>query len=161
MDRKDAEQIVKYRADIPRRIAYIRRLETELEDGYDTLKGVNMDGMPHSGAPGDSVANAAVKMAESGAAERLREMRRLRDELEADQEAIQRQIDRMNSIHMEILTEYYLKGRRWEDVVHSVSYSVQHLYRLRNDALDALGWAMESVPECADILNRARYTRGK
>lgn len=50
MKTHEAEAILKYCADIPRRLTIIRRQCATLDDEVDTLKGINMDGMPGGGA---------------------------------------------------------------------------------------------------------------
>lgn len=62
MKTHEAEAILKYCADIPRRLTIIRRQCATLDDEVDTLKGINMDGMPGGGRPGDSTAAMACKM---------------------------------------------------------------------------------------------------
>ena len=62
MKTHEAEAILKYCADIPRRLSIIRRQCAALDDEVDTLKGINMDGMPGGGQPGDSTAAMACKM---------------------------------------------------------------------------------------------------
>lgn len=52
MKTHEAEAILKYCADIPRRLTIIRRQCAALDDEVDTLKGINMDGMPGGGCPG-------------------------------------------------------------------------------------------------------------
>lgn len=51
MKTHEAEAILKYCADIPRRLTIIRRQCATLDDEVDTLKGINMDGMPGGGLP--------------------------------------------------------------------------------------------------------------
>lgn len=62
----EAEMILEYCADIPCRLNIIRRQCAALDDEIDTMRGVNMDGMPRGGAPGDGPATMAVKMDELG-----------------------------------------------------------------------------------------------
>lgn len=52
MKTHEAEAILKYCADIPGRLTIIRRQCAALDDEVDTLKGINMDGMPGGGLPG-------------------------------------------------------------------------------------------------------------
>ena len=58
----EAEMILEYCADIPCRLNIIRRQCAALDDEIDTMRGVNMDGMPRGGEPGDGPATMAVKM---------------------------------------------------------------------------------------------------
>ena len=76
MKTHEAEAILKYCADIPRRLSIIRRQCAALDDEVDTLKGINMDGMPGGGQPGDSTAAMACKMDDLGIGDRLRSLER-------------------------------------------------------------------------------------
>lgn len=48
----EAEMILEYCADIPCRLNIIRRQCAALDDEIDTMRGVNMDGMPARGSAG-------------------------------------------------------------------------------------------------------------
>lgn len=146
MKTHEAEAILKYCADIPRRLSIIRRQCAALDDEVDTLKGINMDGMPGGGRPGDSTAAMACKMDELGIGDRLRSLERQQAVLKSDEATIRGQIDRLDSVHNLILTEYYIGHKKWDDVQTDTGYSVRHLKRLRNVALLALAGAWSSYP---------------
>ena len=159
MKTHEAEAILKYCADIPRRLTIIRRQCAALDDEVDTLKGINMDGMPGGGLPGDSTAAMACKMDELGIGDRLRSLERQQALLKSDEATIRGQIDRLDSVHNLILTEYYIGHKKWDDVQTDTGYSVRHLKRLRNVALLAFGRGMEQLPECPALLSRAYNVR--
>ena len=159
MKTHEAEAILKYCADIPRRLTIIRRQCATLDDEVDTLKGINMDGMPGGGLPGDSTAAMACKMDELGIGDRLRSLERQQAILKSDEALIRGQIDRLDSVHNLILTEYYLGHKKWAEVQVDAGYSIQHLKRLRNVALLAFGRGMERLPECPALLSRAYNVR--
>ncbi len=92
MKTHEAEAILKYCADIPRRLTIIRRQCAALDDEVDTLKGINMDGMPGGGLPGDSTAAMACKMDELGIGDRLRSLERQQAVLKSDEATIRGQI---------------------------------------------------------------------
>lgn len=112
MKTHEAEAILKYCADIPRRLTIIRRQCATLDDEVDTLKGINMDGMPGGGLPGDSTAAMACKMDELGIGDRLRSLERQQALLKSDEALIRGQIDRLDSVHNLILTEYYIGHKK-------------------------------------------------
>lgn len=159
MKTHEAEAILKYCADIPRRLSIIRRQCAALDDEVDTLKGINMDGMPGGGRPGDSTAAMACKMDELGIGDRLRSLERQQAVLKSDEATIRGQIDRLDSVHNLILTEYYIGHKKWAEVQVDAGYSIQHLKRLRNVALLAFGRGMERLPECPALLSRAYNVR--
>ena len=133
----------------------IRRQCAALDDEVDTLKGINMDGMPGGGQPGDSTAAMACKMDDLGIGDRLRSLERQQALLKSDEALIRGQIDRLDSVHNLILTEYYIDHKKWAEVQVDAGYSIQHLKRLRNVALLAFGRGAERLPECPALLSRA------
>lgn len=155
----EAEAILKYYADIPQRIEIIRRQCAALNDEIDPMRGMGTDGMPHGGAPGDSTAAMACKMEELGIGEQLRQLEQQRVILLEDQHTIRAQMNRLDSGHNLILTEFYIGHKKWHEVQQKVPYSVQHLKYLRNVALAQLGKGLERLPECPALLSRALNTR--
>ena len=155
----EAEAILKYYADIPQRIEIIRRQCAALNDAIDPMRGMGTDGMPHGGGPGDSTATMACKMEELGIGEQLRQLEQQRAALLEDQHIIRAQMNRLDSGHNLILTEFYIGHKKWHEVQQRVPYSVQHLKYLRNVALAQLGRGLERLPECAALLSRALNTR--
>ena len=155
----EAEAILKYYADIPQRIEIIRRQCTALSDEVDPMRGMGTDGMPRGGTPGDSTAAMACRMDELGIGDQLRQLEQQRAVLLGDQRIIQGQMNRLDSGHNLILTEFYISHKKWHEVQQKVPYSVQHLKYLRNVALAQLGRNLERLPECAALLSRALNTR--
>lgn len=155
----DVELLVRYCADIPARLAGICRECAMLDDEVDTLRGMNMDGMPRGGTPGDSTGMMACKMDELGIGDRLRELERQKTELQTDAKLIQGQIDSLSSIHSQLLIQFYFEHKKWNDVQLSVKYSVPHMKRLRNAALSVLGGKIDRLPERDALLLRALNAR--
>lgn len=123
------------------------------------MRGMGTDGMPRGGTPGDSTAAMACRMDELGIGDQLRQLERQRAVLLEDQNIIRGQMNRMDSGHNMILTEFYISHKKWHEVQQKVPYSVQHLKYLRNVALAQLGRNLERLPECAALLSRALNTR--
>ena len=101
----------------------------------------------------------ACKMEELGIGEQLRQLEQQRAVLLGDQRIIQGQMNRLNSGHNMILTEFYISHKKWHEVQQKVPYSVQHLKYLRNVALAQLGSGLERLPECGALLSRALNVR--
>ena len=60
------KHIVKYYGGIPEAIKLLKRERDALEDEYNGLGGLAMDGMPHSSAPGNPTEALAVRVIENG-----------------------------------------------------------------------------------------------
>ena len=108
----EAEAILKYYADIPQRIEIIRRQCTALSDEVDPMQGMGTDGMPRGGTPGDSTAAMACRMDELGIGDQLRQLERQRAVLLEDQNIIRGQMNRLDSGHNLILTEFYISHKK-------------------------------------------------
>lgn len=155
----EAEAILKYYADITQRIEIIRRQCAALNDEIDPMRGMGTDGMPHGGSHGDSTATMACKMEELGIGEQLRQLEQQRAVLLEDQRIIRGQMNRLDSGHNLILTEFYIGHKKWEEIQTRTQYSIRHLKRLRNVALAQLGRSLERLPECGALLSRALNVR--
>ena len=103
----------------------------------------------------DSTAAMACKMDDLGIGDQLRQLERQRAVLLEDQNIIRGQMNRLDSGHNLILTEYDIDHKKWAEVQVDAGYSIQHLKRLRNVALLAFGRGAERLPECPALLSRA------
>ena len=70
MRSETVKHIVKYYGGIPEAIKLLKRERDALEDEYNGLGGLAMDGMPHSSAPGNPTEALAVRVIENGACRR-------------------------------------------------------------------------------------------
>ena len=74
MRSETVKHIVKYYGGIPEAIKLLKRERDALEDEYNGLGGLAMDGMPHSSAPGNPTEALAVRVIENGVKNRLQEI---------------------------------------------------------------------------------------
>ena len=79
MTAAEAETILQYYADIPKRRRAVLRERAELEAQYSTLRGNALDGMPHASGNSDGTADQALRMTEKDTARRLGELDVLAD----------------------------------------------------------------------------------
>lgn len=162
MTRREAEIVMEYCVDIPRKLRIIRYHKAELNDEISSLRGMNLDGMPRGGQPGDSTAAMASRMEELGISEELRRIEREEAALRADESKIREKLSGIHSVHSEILMKRYVCGFTWERVkqtLKSAKYSIPSLKRKRNEALVMLGEKLGKDPEGEGILNRAYNAR--
>lgn len=119
----------------------IRRLAEQIEE-LRTRKAYpgspSLDAMPHGSNPSDLSDYAA----------RLDELeRRLGEEQVAADRAALEVIETINRLEDEteksVLTLYYVRGYRWERVCAEMSYTWQHIFRIRNKAIRNLARLME------------------
>lgn len=162
MNRAEAEIVMEYCADIPRKLRIIRYHKAELNDEISSLRGMNLDGMPRGSQPGDSTAAMASKMEELGISEELKRMDREEAVLLADEAQIKEKLSGIHSVHSEILTKRYIYGYTWEQVkqnLKSARYSIPSLKRKRNEGLAMLAEKLGRDPASEGILIRAYNAR--
>lgn len=110
MQAEEAKMILRYLGGIEAQLYDVNRELAELQDRYNPIKGMDMDGMPHGTTPGDSTASLAVKLADSSEEYKRTENRLLvrRGVLLADRDNIRDQLDRMNGDYKIILRGRYV-----------------------------------------------------
>lgn len=162
MNRAEAEIVMEYCADIPRKLRIIKYRRAELNDEISSLRGMNLDGMPRGGQPGDSTAAMAEKIDALGISAELKRVEREEAVLLADEAKIREKLSSIHSVHSEILEKRYIYGYTWEQVkqnLRSARYSIPSLKRKRNEALAMLGEKLGKDPEGEGVLNRAYNAR--
>lgn len=102
MTAAEAETILQYYADIPKRRRAVLRERAELEAQYSTLRGNALDGMPHASGNSDGTADQALRMTEKDTARRLGELDVLDGVLADDRAAVRSVLDRLKHQHKAI-----------------------------------------------------------
>ena len=151
-----AEMIVKYYADLAGQQRAIVRERVELDAQYCPLRGNAPDGTPHAATNGDTTADAALKLADTDVARRLRELDVREEVLKSDKAAIRAALDRLNSRHKELLAMRYIDGHTWEYTAWRVGLSRRQAIRVSTVALTRAGAVLEDMPQAGEILARAR-----
>lgn len=159
MQRKDAKTIIMYYRSIPEMKRLLQQECRELEDEYCGLHGISMDGMPHGTSPGSPVESAVVRLAESGASDRIREIENRVQVLEDDQRHIQSALDAVNGRYKIILTMRYLDGYSWGGISARIGAPDSTVRHWDSKALLRFGKALEDAGETGEILGRATRAR--
>lgn len=156
MTAAEAETILQYYADIPKRRRAVLRERAELEAQYSTLRGNDLDGMPHASGNSDGTADQALRMTEKDTARRLGELDVLDGVLADDRAAVRSVLDRLKHQHKELLKARYIDGHTWELTACRVGLSRRQTIRVSVVALTRFGVLLEELPMGAEILARAR-----
>lgn len=156
MTAAEAETIVRYYADIAGQQRALQREYAWLEAEYNPLRGNALDGMPHAAGNGDKTADMALRMAETDAARRMRELEVRGGVLCGDKAAIRDALDRLCSRHKEVLISRYVDGHTWEFTAGRAGLSRRQAIRVSAAALTRLGLLLDDVPLAGEILARAR-----
>lgn len=159
MQANDAKMILRYLGDMQGQLRTISKEMAELEEQYNGLHGMKLDGMPHGSMPGDATAALALKMAESGNAERRKELIARREVLQGDSAAIRGQIDRLRGVYKMVLFKKYVFGHSWVRVACRIEASTATAKRKGYEGLTRLAVLLDDMPMADEILARARDAR--
>ena len=158
MNAAEAEIVMQYYAQLGKMRRWVKMEAEELEAEYSTLRGGSMDGMPKAGGA-DVVCDAAVKMAEDGTADRLRELAVKEAVLRQDQDDVRRALMGLRDVYRQVLVLRYEKKRRWTAIGEAVKYSESQTRRMKTRALEMLAEGLAEGPMPGELLARARAAR--
>ena len=113
MRSETVKHIVKYYGGIPEAIKLLKRERDALEDEYNGLGGLAMDGMPHSSAPGNPTEALAVRVIENGVKNRLQEISVQVEVLEGDAANIRGALDAVNGKYKSVIIMRLIRGYSW------------------------------------------------
>ncbi len=138
MNKADTEKILKFYPRIDDDIRMCKASLAEYEERYNTIRAITYNGMPKGSGTSDKVEKRAMRNAEADTKahidflhERIRELNRVRTE-------ILKEITTLQTVHKLILTGFYIKGLKWEQVAEQAGYSVRQAQNHRTEALQIM-----------------------
>lgn len=166
MQAEETKIVLRYLGGIEAQLYDVNRELAELQDRYNPIKGMDMDGMTHGTTPGDSTASLAVKLADSSEEYKRTENRLLvrRGVLLADRDNIRDQLDRMNGDYKIILRGRYVYKQKslqrgWTSIAAELGVKEITAQRKEKVALAILGPMLDEMPMAEEILLRAYDAR--
>ena len=165
MEATDTKLILRYLAEIEWQVRRIDVEMGELEERYNPIEGMGMDGMPRGSSTGDRTAALAVKLADDNEyRNRENELMVRRSVLCADRAAIQTQFDRLNCRYKSILEGRYLYAKKplqksWKSIASRLGVKVITAQRWEKFALSAFGTMLDEMPMAEEVLLRAYDAR--
>jgi len=160
MQRADVVTILEYYGDIPELLRAVNRALDELDEDYNSLRGIAYDGMPHGSMPGHVTENLAEKIADDPERRRrVADLRRRKRNYLADSAVVHEQMASMGVVATTLLRDKFIIGRTWELSATCTNWSVSTKKRRADFALRLLGAKLDALPNAADILARARDAR--
>lgn len=160
MKNADVVTILEYYGDIPELLHMVNRALRELDEDYNSLHGVAMDGMPHGTTPGHVTESLAERLADDRERRRsVAELRSRKRNYLHDSAAIHEQLLSLGLVAMQLLREKYVIGQTWERAVVSTNWSVSTKKRKADFALRLLGAKLDRLPDADALLARARNAR--
>lgn len=159
MNRKGAETVLIYFRDIPGMFRILRKEKEELEELYNGLHATACDGLPHGWAPGKPTESLAVRIAESGAYERLQEIRVRMDVLAGDALTVRGALDDMSAKYKTLLNWRILHGYSWGKIsvrMGAPESTVRYWFKM---ALSKLAEILSEAPMADELELRASRAR--
>lgn len=159
MRKGGAETVAVYYREIPGMIKLLRAERQALEDEYNGLRAPAIDGLPHGSAPGMPTEALALRTAEAGVMERLREIEARLHTLDADAATIRRSLDALGSKYKRMILLRVLCNYSWARISVKLGVpdsTVRYWYRL---ALERLAAVLEEESGVSELERRASRAR--
>lgn len=141
MEQMDNGQVVKiltYYRNIDGEIKLYQSLVDDLEGYYDTIGGMNMDGMPRGQNHISNPVEAAVLRLPPDLRENIDTYNRKIADLRALKVQILKEVSRLEYRMKAVIIDYYLHGLKWEQVSVRNHYSERQCKNIRNQAVENL-----------------------
>lgn len=159
MQRRDVKTIIAYYYGIPAKQRLLNQERAELENEYNGLRGMPMDGMPHGSTLGKPVEELTERVDAGNVRGKLETVSVRLHVLEADREKIQDCLNTINSEYMRLLSCRYRDKYSWTKIAVKMGVTERTAKRWNDRALDRLGEALEEVSMPDEILGRALCAR--
>ena len=143
MEREDVKKILKFYNDIEGNIEFTRNW---LRDFNDKYYGLHSSGGFGSGSKTNRISNpteAAVLNIPDSASRKADELSAQIERLDALQAAIFTEICKLDLVEKNIIVFFYIKGFQWVQISQRVNYSETQCKKIRNKALEKLGFFFE------------------
>ena len=144
---------------IPEAIKLLKRERDALEDEYNGLGGLAMDGMPHSSAPGNPTEALAVRVIENGVKNRLQEIGVQVEVLEGDAANIRGALDAVNGKYKSVIIMRLIRGYSWTKISGKLGVTDSTARNWHGRAVERLGEVLEEVPMVDELAERATRAR--
>lgn len=155
MRRKDVKTIIAYFYGIPEQRRLLDQERAELEGEYNGLRGMSLDGMPHSPTPGKPVEELYERVDAGNVRGKLEAVAVRVHVLETDREKIQDCLNVINGEYTRLILYRYRDKYSWVKIAVKLGITERTAKRWGEKALNRLGEALEEVSMLDEILGRA------
>ena len=159
MQPEGVKKILRYYQEIAEMVKLLKREEEELEEEYNGLKGVGLDGMPHGISLGRPTEFSVERIVGKSIGNRLGEIRIKTQVLESDAAIIRACLDLLNGKYKRVLSMRYRNGYSWAKISVRLHIPESTVRNWHDRALKRLGEAQEEVPMVDEIMARASCAR--
>ena len=155
MQSEEVKKILWYYQEIAGMSKMLKREEEELEEEYNGLKGIGLDGMPHGTSLGRPTELFAEQIAGKNIGNRLGEIKVKMQVLESDAAIIRACLDLLNGKYKRVLSMRYRNVYSWAKISVRLHVPESTVRNWHDRALKKLGDALEEAPMADEILARA------
>lgn len=159
MRREDVKTVIAYYFGIPVMRAELAVERVELENEYNGLRGMSMDGMPHSSMPRKPVEELTERVDARNVWSGLEAVSVRARVLEADQEKVKDCLDTIKGEYKQMIFSKYRDKYSWPQIAARMGTTERTVKRWCGKALDRLGEALEEMPMVEELLGRASRAR--
>ena len=155
MQSEGVKKILRYYQEIAGMVKLLKWEEGELEEEYNGLKGVGLDGMPHGTSLGRPTEIFAERIAGKNIGNRLGDIKVKTQVLESDAAVIRACLDLLNGKYKRVLSMRYRDGYSWAKISVRLYVPESTVRNWHDRALKRLEEALEEAPMVDEILARA------
>ena len=159
MEHRVVKEIVSYYQAVPAMVRLLKAERRELEEEYNGLQGMNMDGMPHGTTPGKPVESMVETLDENHTADRLKVVAVKIQILEMDADAIKSCLDALNGRYKTLIIMRYSRGYSWAHISLEMGVPDSTVRNWHDKAMERLGEVLEDVPMVDELAGRASRAR--
>ena len=159
MRSETVKHIVKYYGGIPEAIKLLKRERDALEDEYNGLGGLAMDGMPHSSAPGNPTEALAVRVIENGVKNRLQEIWVRGEVVGGGGAGVGGAVGAVDGECRSVMIMRLIRGYSWTKISGKLGVPDSTARNWHGRAVERLGEVLEDVPMVDELAERATRAR--
>lgn len=156
---ENVKHIALYYKAIPGMLHLLRQERKGLEEEYNGLRGLAMDGMPHGSSPGKPTENMALRVMENGVGDRLEEIGEKERVLSADAASIRGCLDTLNGKYKQVILMRYVRGYSWAKTGARMDAPDSTVRNWHDRAIERFGEALEELPDARGLIDRASRAR--
>lgn len=159
MRSEDVKTIIYYYYDIPGIIRLLKEERNDLEDAYNGLRGISMDGMPHGSTVGRPTEMLAEQADSKNALCRIQEVSVKIHVLECDAALIRRCLDDLNSKYKRLISLRYQYNYSWAKIAVRTGMPDSTVRNRHDKVIARLTEALSDVPMVDELASRASRAR--
>ena len=159
MRQQEVKQILRYSQMIPQMRRLLLAEREELEEEYDSLRGISFEAVPGGGAVENPVERRTARLEELGAHRRLKEIETGLSQLARDAETVRMLVDGLNPVYKTLLRHRYREGFSWAAISARMRIPDSTLRGWHDRALTRLAEAIEALSDAPGLIERASRAR--